>query len=135
MADAIPAWLAHPVPGEPPSPTHHRVLNAYCAELGIDAALARHSWMTHMDAVRWWNSGAPELYRGPTAGSEALAQYRKAVVAGVDEGDPEYQAYLTRQDREERLARVMPDPARPGWRAARSKYAPAVLEAGGDDDA
>lgn len=140
LSEAVPAWLPHPVPGEPSSPTHLRVLDAYCAELGIDAESARHSWMTMMEAVRWWNSGAPELYKGPTAAGEALAKFDASMRAHEDgEGSAEYQAMvsdyramLVRQDRDERLARVMPDPARPGWRALRSKHAPAVEEARGE---
>lgn len=132
VAEAVPPWLPHPIPGEPASPTHLRVLDAYCAELDIDPEAARHSWMTMMESVRWWNSGAPELYKGPTAAGEALVKYREAIAAGVDEADPEYWAMLTRDDRRERLARVMPDPARPGWQAPRSKHAPAVRER--DDD-
>lgn len=125
MADAIPPWIAHPIPGEPPTPTELRVLNAYCAELDIDAEVAQESFFTVVEATRWWNSGAPELYKGPTRAGDALADYRAAVEAGLD-GDPEFRAILVRSDLQERLDRVMPTPHRPGWRAPRSKHAPAV---------
>jgi hypothetical protein len=119
------------------SPAQSRVFDAYCAELGIDPKVARHSFMTFIEATRWWNSGAPELYEGPTRGSEALVHYRAAVAAGVDGGGPEFRAILVRADYQERLDRVMPDPARPGWRAPRSKYAPSAQEreaCGNDSD-
>ncbi len=138
MTDAatLPPWLSQPLPNEPFSPTHRRILNAYCAELDIDAEHAQYSWMTMMEAVRWWNSGAPELYKGPTAASEALANLNTFGGWEDDEGADEYRHELAQQDHRERLARVMPDPARPGWRAPRSKHAPAIDErpAEGDDD-
>jgi len=126
VTDSLPAWLPYPAPTEPPTPNQRRVLSAYCAELGIDETVAAFSFMTFVEATRWWNSGAPELDKAPTAGSEALASYQAAVAAGVDEVDPEYRVMMTRDDRRERLDRAMPNPTRPGWRAPRSKHAPTV---------
>lgn len=122
-----PPWLSQPFPNEPFSPMHLRVLDGYCAELGIDPARARQSWVTMVEAVRWWNASAPELYKGPTLAGEELAKYKEAVAHGLD-GDPEWEAILVRNDRQERLNRMMPNPTRPYWRASRSKHAPAVEE-------
>jgi hypothetical protein len=122
----FPAWISQPMPDAPPSPTHRHILDAYCAELEIDARVAQLSFMNFMEAVRWWNSGAPELYKGPTAASEALAKWRAFPGSCESEDGVRYEAMLRRQDREERLARVLPDAARPGWRAPRSQHAPAV---------
>ena len=134
MTDAFPAWLSQPLPDQPPSLMHRRILDAYCAELDIDARVARFSFMNYMEAVRWWNSGAPQLYKGPTRAAEALAKWRAAMVDHESEDGVRYEAMLRRQDREERLARVMPDAARPGWRAKRSPYAPAVGATLGAED-
>lgn len=129
VTDSLPAWIPHPTPAEPlsPTPAQRRVLGAYCAELGIDDATAAYSFMTYVEATRWWNSGAPELYKGPTAAGETLAHYRAVGDLG-DVHDTEYMYTLEQQDRAERLARSMPSPDRPGWRAPRSKHAPTVKD-------
>lgn len=125
--DRLPPWIAHPVPSEGMAPEHKRILAAYCAELVTDYELAQSSWMTIMESVRWWNSGAPELDTEPTPAGEQLAKALAFIDAG-GEVPADYLAALSRQDHETRLGRAMPSPYRPGWRAPRSRHAPKVAE-------
>lgn len=122
----LPPWLPHPTPGEPPSPTHRCILHAYRLELGADEAeLPEERFTSFVEAVRWWNSGAPELGNEPSPAGEQLARLNAHVAAGGD-AESGWATILEQQHRAARLARAMPRPDRPGWRAPRSKHAPEV---------
>lgn len=120
-------FLPMPYPGDP-HPDYLAILEGYRRELGIDEQGLPTSTRSIVEAVHWWNAGAPELGGEPTPAAQALAALDAYAAAGGDlDGTQEYRRMLEHRDRVARVARTALDlerPTRP--RPPRSRYAPKV---------
>ena len=122
-----------PMPSMPwdehPEPEYLQILEAYRAELGIDETRLPTTTNAIVEALHWWNTGAPELADEPTPAGKALAALDAYTAAG-DPGGPhtqEYRAVLEQADRLTRVGMAGRDPAWPDRpRPPRSRYAPEV---------